>query len=101
LNDFWNDLFFKLKLGRKGPDSVCSSKQGQAVVISRDALKKIREECDLGKRPDAVIISQSELDRIKHSTTIKSKEMLREQRKLQEETKEQLKAKNEVIYLNV
>jgi hypothetical protein len=55
----------------------------------------------LGKRPDAVIISQSELDRIKHSTTIKSKEMLREQRKLQEETKEQLKAKNEVIYLNV
>jgi hypothetical protein len=43
-------------------------------VISLDELRQIREKTLKNNKTDAVVISKTELDRIKSSTVIKSKE---------------------------
>lgn len=73
--------------------------------MTREAVKKIRKEAEKGTKADAVIISEGDLKRIKGSTTVKTKEQLKEEARLNREQKEQQMAaakarKARIIKLN-
>lgn len=68
-------------------------------------MKKIRKEAEKGAKPDAVIISEADLKRIKNSTTIKTKEQLKEEQRLHKEQRDQQMAaakakKDRIIQFN-
>ena len=42
--------------------------------MTKDDLRKIREETEKGKKADAIILSKSELDRIKGAAVVTDKE---------------------------
>lgn len=46
----------------------------QAPVLSQAEIRKIRQETEQGTKVDGIIISKNELDRIKRSTKITTKE---------------------------
>ena len=54
-------------------------------VISIDQLRKIRDKTEKNQANDAVIISKGDLERIKASTAIQTKDQMLQQKKLLEE----------------
>jgi len=60
-------------------------KNAGAAIITTDELRTIREQADKGQKADAIVITKNELDRIKGSTVIKTKDEAIQQRKLFEE----------------
>jgi hypothetical protein len=44
------------------------------AVVSRDELKEIRDKTEKGQKSDAIVISKSEIERMKAITKIQSKE---------------------------
>ncbi len=48
--------------------------QAGAAVLSKEELRGIRAKCEDGKQSDAIVLSQNEIDRIKGSTKIQTKE---------------------------
>ena len=56
-----------------------------ANVISLDELRSIRKKTEANNKQDAVIISATELARIKDATVIKSQEQRIQEKKLLEE----------------
>ena len=56
-------------------------------MISLDELRTIRKKTESNNQQDAVIISSSDLARIKDSTVIKSKDQILQEKKLYEEQK--------------
>ena len=61
---------------------------GGAAVVSMQDLRKIREQTEKGQKADAVIIPKNELERIKGSTKITTKEEQKQSKKMLEEQKE-------------
>ena len=49
-----------------------------ATVISKDALKNIREQTEKGQKSDAIVITKEELDRMRAATVHISKDQVRE-----------------------
>ena len=78
--------------------SAARSTTGGAVVINKEELRTIREAAQVGKQKDALMITQNELDRIKGSTVIKSKDEQIQQKKLLDEQKEQQMAAAKVSF---
>jgi hypothetical protein len=70
--------------GKKGAKPGTASVKG-AAVISLDELRTIRQKTEKNNQNDAVIISKNDLERIKMATSIKTKEQLIAEKKLQEE----------------
>ena len=63
-------------------------------VISLEELRNIRGKVESKEKNDAVIISKNDLDRIRDATTIKTKEMQIQEKKLLEEQKTAAMAKS-------
>jgi hypothetical protein len=59
------------------------------VTVTKEELREIRQKTEKGQKSDAIVISQSELERMKASTKIQTKEQDFQQRKLLEEQKDQ------------
>jgi hypothetical protein len=59
------------------------------VTVTKEELREIRQKTEKGQKSDAIVISQSELERMKASTKIQTKEQDFQQRKLIEEQKDQ------------
>lgn len=73
-----------------------STVQAGSAVVTMDELRTIRAKTEKNNQNDAVIISKSDLDRIKSATTIKSKEQLIAEKRLLEEQKQAALAKSKV-----
>jgi hypothetical protein len=58
-------------------------------VVSKEELKTIREKMEKGQKSDAVVISKQDIQRMKESTKIQTKEQEAQQRRLLEEQKDQ------------
>lgn len=65
------------------------AKKGTATILSQAEIRKIRQETEQGVKVDGVVISKSEIDRIKRSTQVMTKEQAIENKKLLSEQKEQ------------
>ena len=63
-----------------------------AAVVSMNDLRRIRDQTEKGQKADAIIIGKSELDRIRGSTKIVSKEEQKQTKKMLDEQKEQQRA---------
>jgi len=59
------------------------------VVLSKEELRDLRNQTETGKKSDALVISKAELDRMKASTKILTKDEEAQQKKLFEEQKDQ------------
>ena len=59
------------------------------MTVTKEELREIRQKTEKGQKSDAIVISQSELERMKASTKIQTKEQDFQQRKLIEEQKDQ------------
>jgi hypothetical protein len=66
-----------------------TSKYANSAVISADELRKIREQTEKGLQADALIMPKTELDRIRGSTKIVTKEEEKQTKKMLGEQKEQ------------
>jgi hypothetical protein len=56
--------------------------------LTKEQLRDIREQTEKGKKSEAIVIKQDELERMKAATKIQSKEAEIQQRRLLEEQKE-------------
>jgi len=56
-------------------------------VISLEELRTIRGKTDKNEQNDAVVISKNDLLRIRDATTIKTKEMIIQEKRMLEEQK--------------
>ena len=63
-------------------------------MISLDELRNIRTKTESNNQQDAVIISASDLARIKGSTVIKSRDQMLQEKRLNEEQKQAAMAKS-------
>jgi len=71
---------------------VAGSKTGDiqaAPVVDKDTLRDIRKKTEKGQKSDAIVITQNELERMKASTRIQTKEQESQHRKILEEQKDQ------------
>lgn len=59
------------------------------MAITKEDLRDIRQKTEKGQKSDAIVITQNELERMKASTKIQTKEQEFQQRKLLEEQKDQ------------
>jgi hypothetical protein len=59
-----------------------------AVTLTKEQLRDIREKTEKGQKSEAVVINQGELERMKATTKIQTKEQEIQQRKLLEEQKD-------------
>ena len=59
------------------------------MTVTKEELREIRQKTEKGQKSDAIVISQSELERMKASTKIQTKEQDFQQRKLIEDQKDQ------------
>jgi len=59
-----------------------------AVTLTKDQLREIREKTEKGQKSEAVVINQNELERMKATTKIQTKEQEIQQRRLLEEQKD-------------
>ncbi|MFS8160131.1 MAG: hypothetical protein ACMG6E_07960 [Candidatus Roizmanbacteria bacterium] len=55
------------------------------TILSKEELKNIRDKTDKGQKSDAIVISKQDMQRMKESTKIQSKEQEAQHRKLLEE----------------
>jgi hypothetical protein len=69
------------------------------VIVGKEEMRTIREAAQAGKQKDALMISQAELERMKGSTVIKSKDEQIQQKKLLDEQKDQQMAAAKVSTL--
>ena len=72
------------KAGSKAGDTHIA-----APVVDKDELRDIRKKTEKGQKSDAIVITQSELERMKATTKIQTKEQESQHRKLLEEQKDQ------------
>lgn len=74
-------------LGNKGKNagSKAGDAQPAAPVVDKDELREIRKKTEKGQKSDAIVITQSELERMKAATKIQTKEQESQHRKLLEE----------------
>lgn len=63
-----------------GNKNAAAKKNTNAIPLS--SIRKIREETEKGKQVDGIVISQGELERIKRSTRVQTKEQASESQKL-------------------
>lgn len=77
-------LFGSSKKGKP----VSSMARAGASILSINDLRKIREQTEKGLQKDAIILPKTELDRIRHASTIVSKDMEMQQKRIHEEQKE-------------
>ena len=76
-NSFVDESLFG---GNKG-----TAKGQGATILSMEELRAIRNKTEKNNQTDAVIITKADLERIKGATTIKTKEHLLQEKRLQEE----------------
>lgn len=69
-------------IGSKKP---AGSKAGDVPTVTKEELRDIRGKTEKGQKSDAIVISQSELERMRGATKIQTKEQEFQQRKLLEE----------------
>lgn len=55
------------------------------MTLTKEQLRDIREKTEQGKKSEAVVINQGELERMKATTKIQTKEQEIQQRRLLEE----------------
>lgn len=55
------------------------------MALTKDELRKLREDTEKGKKADAVILSKNELDRIKGAAVVTDKEEQLQRKKILEE----------------
>lgn len=60
-----------------------------APIVDKDELRDIRKKTEKGQKSDAIVISKGELERMKASTKIQTKEQESQHRRLLEEQKDQ------------
>jgi len=65
-----------------------TKKNGGASTLTKDQLREIREKTEKGQKSEAIVIKQDELERMKATTKITTKEYEIQQRRLLEEQKE-------------
>ena len=73
-------------LGNKTKNAT--SKAGDnlpAPVVDKDELREIRKKTEKGQKSDAIVITHTELERMKAATRIQTKEQESQHRKLLEE----------------
>jgi hypothetical protein len=75
--------------GSKKDRPATSNVPAGAAVISLNELRRIRQQTEKGEKPDAIVIPKTELDRIKGSTKIVTKEEQKLTKKMLDEQKEQ------------
>jgi hypothetical protein len=63
-----------------------------ASIVSVHDLRRIREQTEKGQKADAIIIGKTELDRIRNSTTIVTREEVKQTKKMLDEQKDQQRA---------
>ena len=63
-----------------------------ASIVSLHELRKIRDQTEKGLKADAIVVTKSELDRMKASTNIVTKEERKMTKKMLDEQKEQQRA---------
>jgi len=66
-----------------------TSQHANIAIISKEELRKIREQTEKGLQADAHIITKTELDRMKGSTKIVTKDEEKQMKKMLDEQKEQ------------
>jgi hypothetical protein len=71
------------KNGSKAGDT-----QPAPVIADKDELRDIRKKTEKGQKSDAIVITQTELERMKASTKIQTKEQESQHRRLIEEQKD-------------
>ena len=77
-------------LGNKNKNGTSKAGDNQpAPVVDKDELREIRKKTEKGQKSDAIVISHSELERMKAATKIQTKEQESQHRKLLEEQKDQ------------
>lgn len=75
-----NTLIFKhspyVDIGNKkgGAANKAGETQGVTIVADKDQLRDIRKKTEKGQKSDAIVITQTELERMKASTKIQTKE---------------------------
>lgn len=72
--------------GKKNPSNTMA--RAGATIISQHEVRKIREHTEKGQQKDAIILPKSELDRIRLSSKIVTKDQTMQQKQLFEEQKE-------------
>ena len=65
-----------------------TKKNGGTSILTKDQLREIREKTEKGQKSEAIVIKQDELERMKATTKITTKEYEIQQRRLLEEQKE-------------
>lgn len=60
--------------GNKKSKSKAGNNENQPAVVSRDELKAIRDKTEKGQKSDAIVITKAEIERMKQSTKIQTKE---------------------------
>jgi len=65
-----------------------TKKNGGTSTLTKDQLREIREKTEKGQKSEAIVIKQDELERMKATTKITTKEYEIQQRRLLEEQKE-------------
>lgn len=68
-----------------GNTKKAGSKAGENATVTKDELRDIRTKTEKGQKSDAIVLSQNEIERMKASTKIQTKEQEFQQRKLLEE----------------
>ncbi len=56
--------------------------------MTKEEMKTLRDKTEKGQKSEAVVISKVDIDRMKESTSIQTKEQQSQQRKMLEEQKD-------------
>jgi len=78
--------------GNKNKKQTGSKAGDVAPIIDKEDLRDIRKKTEKGQKSDAIVISHSELERMRAATKIQTKEQESQQRRLLEEQKDQAMA---------
>lgn len=84
-------LLITVSIGNKNKKAG-GSKAGDiqaAPIVDKDELRDIRKKTEKGQKSDAIVITHGELERMKASTRIQTKEQESQHRKILEEQKDQ------------
>lgn len=73
VHSYYNSICLLGNNKKKGAGSKAGETQA-APIVDKDELRDIRKKTEKGQKSDAIVITQNELERMKASTKIQTKE---------------------------
>ena len=67
-------ISFSHEIGNKKAPSQAGGAPAAAAVVSKDELRDIRGKTEKGQKSDAIILSKTEIERMKQSTKVQTKD---------------------------